>query len=128
MNKLFKIFVCLTVPSLMYAMHPNDMLRIFAASNLLYEAAEGTLRPGYTTLIEQAQAALAQGIDVNYQFSLERTALFLTAASNQLELAQYFIDHGAIVDSPNFVGQTPLFPAIWGNHVEMMDLLHPQSS
>lgn len=52
-----------------------------------------------------------------------RTALFIAAENGNLPIVKKLLEHGATIDRPNFLGETPLHAAKRGNHDDVANYL-----
>ena len=82
----------------------------------------GTGPPGWCNGLELTSVLLGAGADVHAVGPRGRTALHLAALSGFLEGARALIEHGAIVDVRDSVGNTPLAHAV-ANDAESVVLL-----
>jgi len=82
-----------------------------ANSNLYHAALTGD--------IELARKSIAQGADTNYQ-EINRTVLQAAIISDNLEVAEYLLQHGA---KPNLKSSEGLTPLMLADNAEMVNLL-----
>ncbi len=84
-----------------------------------------------------AQLLIEQGVDVNFTRSdlqgnfipgCGQTALWWAANHGHLSLAEMLIQHGALVDTPDHFGGTPLTTAASSGHLEMVRYLVGQGA
>jgi uncharacterized protein len=80
---------------------------------LLYAARDGRL--------EETRLLIAARADVKLADPNEISPLLMSILNNHLDVAEYLLDHGADLNTPDFWGRTPLWAAV---DVRNMDLDH----
>jgi len=114
MSRIFRVLIVIVVLfGFLKPIHAQDSDPEF---DLLFAADTGS--------VNQARIALLKGAPVNFRSEDGITALMYASANGHLDVVQFLIDQGALVNlKPYHSIQTALYAAVVNGHVEIAELL-----
>ncbi len=102
----------------------NTLIKVTNQTELVTKYPLWALENGY---VEFYNALIQHGVNVNDPDNIGRTALFIAALKNDIDMAAWLLQQGATVDVEDKRGSSPILICSVNGHIELMRILAAHS-